>query len=198
MVTGDDDMSSSPGATTDAYFDAMWGLGDDPWEHGTRWYEERKYGLTAAALPRASYRRGFEPGCGSGFLTTRLAARVLHLVAMERSARGADATRRRCASLPNVDVRLGKVPKSWPEGAFDLIVLSEVLYYLDDADLEEVLDRSTDSLEPGGHLVAVHYRPLVEAHARTGEEVHERLRRSWPDPVVAHRDAEFLLEVFAP
>jgi len=44
----------------------------------------------------------------------------------------------------------------------------------------------------------VHYRPLVEDHARTGDEVHERLRRSWPDPVVAHREADFLIEVFAP
>jgi len=198
VVTGDDDTSPSPVATTDAYFDAMWGLGDDPWEHGTRWYEARKYGLTVASLPRTGYRRGFEPGCGAGFLTTRLAPRVQHLVAMERSARGADSTRCRCACLPNVDVRLGQVPASWPGGAFDLIVLSEVLYYLADADLEEVLARTADSLEAGGHLVAVHYRPLVAGHARAGDEVHERLRRWWPDPVVEHREADFVLEVFAP
>jgi len=198
VVTADDDSGSSPDATTDAYFDAMWGGGDDPWEHGTRWYEARKYGLTAAALPRAGYHRGFEPGCGAGFLTTRLAARVQQLVAMERSPRGAEVTRRRCKSLANVEVRRGQVPGAWPEGAFDLIVLSEVLYYLDDADLEDVLDRSTASLEAGGHLVAVHYRPFVEEHARTGDEVHERLRRRWADPIVAHREAEFLLEVFAP
>jgi len=197
VVSGDDERPS-PDATTDAYFDAMWALGDDPWEHGTRWYEARKYGLTVAALPRASYRRGFEPGCGAGFLTMRLASRVQHLVAMERSARGAEATRCRCASRPNVAVLRGQVPTSWPGGAFDLIVLSEVLYYLDDAALEEVLARSTDSLEAGGHLVAVHYRQLVREHARTGDEVHDRLHRSWPDPVVAHREADFVLEVFAP
>jgi len=197
VVTGDADPSPSPGATTDAYFDGMWGLGDDPWDHGTRWYEARKYGLTVAALPRASYRRGFEPGCGAGFLTMRLAARVQHLVAMERSPRGADATRRRCATMANVDVRLGQVPASWPAGAFELIVLSEVLYYLDDADLDEVLARTADSLEAGGHVVAVHYRPLVAQHARTGDEVHARLRHCWPDPLVAHREADFVLEVFA-
>jgi len=198
VVTGAQDGSSSPGATTDAYFEAMWSLGDDPWEHGTRWYEARKYGLTVAALPRPTYSRGFEPGCGAGFLTTRLAPRVQHLVAMERSVRGAEATRRRCASMPNVEIRVGQIPTSWPGGTFDLIVLSEVLYYLDDASFDEVLARTADSLQAGGHLVAVHYRQSVEEHARTGDEVHERLRRTWPDPVVGHQETDFVLEVFAP
>ncbi len=40
----------------------------------------------------------------------------------------------------------GQVPDSGPEGAFDLIVLSEVLYYLDDADLDAVLARTAASL----------------------------------------------------
>jgi trans-aconitate methyltransferase len=163
-------------ATPDAYFDRCWGDSDDPWAHARRWSETRKYRLTVAALPRPHYRRSFEPGCGIGVLTTLLAARSDDHLAMERHQRGVDATRRRCAALPEVTVTAGRIPADWPEGAFDLIVLSEVLYYLSAGELADVLDRVEAALVPDGDLVAVHYRPTVPEHAWTGDEVHERLR----------------------
>lgn len=169
------DLTDRP-ATTDEYFQRAWSRGDDPWEHGTRWYEARKYGLTVAALPRARYRRSFEPGCGSGFLTRLLAQRSEEHVAMERHPRGVLATRRRCADQPSLSVVEGIIPDDWPLGLFDLIVLSEVLYYLDEASIEQTLTQAHAALVPGGHLVAVHYRPRVAEHAWTGDEVHERLR----------------------
>lgn len=35
----------------------------DPWDFESRWYEQRKYALSAAMLPKPRYRRAFEPGC---------------------------------------------------------------------------------------------------------------------------------------
>jgi len=164
-------------ATPDAYFERCWGDSDDPWAHARRWSETRKYRLTVAALPRLHYGRSFEPGCGIGVLTTLLAARSDAHLAMERHERGVSATRQRCAGLPEVTVARGRIPDDWPEGAFDLIVLSEVLYYLSSGELADVLDRVEASLAPGGDLVAVHHRPTVPEHTWTGDEVHERLRQ---------------------
>lgn len=186
-------------ATPDGYFDEMWQTGDDPWAHGTRWYEARKYDLTVAALPAERYQAAFEPGCGAGFLSERLAGRVDRLLAMERSPRGAEATTARCAAHPNVDVAVGRIPDDWPDGAFDLVVLSEVLYYLDDAALALALERTAASLAGaagGGHLVAVHYRLEVAEHARRGDEVHERLRAAFGPATVSHVEPAFLLDVF--
>ena len=129
------------GATPDEYFDRMWASGDDPWAHGTRWYETRKYDLTIAALRRPRYATAFEPGCGAGFLTQRLAARCDRLFATERAERGVAATQQRCAEWPHVDVTIGRLPADWPAEPLDLVVLSEVLYYLDDAGLDAVLHR---------------------------------------------------------
>ena len=56
-----------------AYFDDMYAESPDPWGFRTRWYEERKFALTMAALPRRRYRRVFEPGCSVGMLTRLLA-----------------------------------------------------------------------------------------------------------------------------
>lgn len=184
-------------STTDAYFDEMWATGDDPWDHGRRWYEARKYDLTVACLPAERYRSAFEPGCGAGFLTARLAGRVDRLVAMERAERGVEATRRRCAGLPHVEVRRGRIPADWPEGTFELLVLSEVLYYLDDDELAAALERAATSLAPGGDLVAVHYRVEVAEHARPGDEVHAALRRAFGSPPVTHVEPSFVLDVFA-
>lgn len=169
---------------------------DDPWEHGSRWYEARKYALTVAALPRPRYRRAFEPGCGAGFLTEMLARRADHLVAMERSSRGVEVTRRRCAGHPGVEARRGRVPEDWPEGRFDLIVVSEVLYYLDDDGLGTALQRAGESLDADGHLIAVHYRPSVDEHSRRGDDVHRVLRAALGCPTASYQETAFVLDVF--
>ena len=43
------------------------------------------------------------------------------------------------------------MPAEWPAGSFDLIVLSEVVYYLDAGDVVRLADRERGSVEPGGH-----------------------------------------------
>ena len=59
------------------------------------------------------------------------------------------------------------------------------------------IERAVTSLEPGGDLVAAHWRWPVAEHARTGDEVHAALAAV---PVLArqvrHEEADFLLEVF--
>ncbi len=190
---------TSRASTSAAYFDDLWSGSDDPWDHATRWYETRKYRLTADALPRERYRRAFEPGCGTGVLTTLLAPRADALLAMERHPHGAAATARRTRGLENVRVVTGTVPHQWPEGSFDLIVLSELLYYLDESTLQATIDLVAASLEVDGHVVAVHYRPVVEAHTWTGDEVHGWLL---DQPGWRHGthilDDDFILDVLSP
>lgn len=182
--------------TPDGYFDAMWATGDDPWSHGSRWYEARKYDLTVASLLRPRYASAFEPGCGAGFLTERLAARCDRLVATERAERGVLATRERCASWRGVEVRQAMLPGGWPAGVVDLVVLSEVLYYLDDAGLDAVLGRCVDLRAAGAEVVAVHYRRPVPEHVRLGDAVHDHVRAALGGPSVRHLEEAFVLEVF--
>ena len=172
-------MSSTLRETTGEYFEQMWSLGDDPWEHGTRFYETRKYDLTVAALQRPRYGLAFEPGCGIGLLTARLATRCDALIASDRHPRaGAGHVRARRAR--DVDVRLLQLPDGWPDETFDLIVLSEVLYYFTPERVVEILDRAAASLAPGGELVARALpRPGRGAHAHRGRSAraHRRVGR---------------------
>ncbi|AGL19351.1 SAM-dependent methyltransferase [Actinoplanes sp. N902-109] len=182
-----------------AYFEQMYAASSDPWSFETRWYDARKHGLTAAALPRRRYRSGFEPGCSTGRLTTLLAPRCESLLAVDAVAAAvATATDRVAALGRHVTVRQAAIPHDWPDETFDLIVLSEIAYYFTDADLATLITRLTTSLEPGGDLVAVHWRHPVTEHARPGDDVHAALAATpGLERTARHEEADFLLEVFA-
>jgi hypothetical protein len=180
-------------ATTDEYFASMWSR-DDPWDQATRFSEHRKYAITVASLLRPRYHHAFEPGCATGILTEMLGARCERVTAMDRHPRAVDVTGRRIDGLVGVDVRLGRLPDDVPAGPFDLVVLSEVLYYLEEDGVTTVLDRVAASATADAHLVAVHYRPLVPEHALRGDAVHGLVEAhpNWR-PIVRHEEADFLL-----
>ena len=169
---------------------------EDPWSLGSRWYERRKYAITVASLPKAAYDSAFEPGCSVGVLTAQLAPRCRALLSCDRSERAVAAARRRVGSLAQVRVEQLVLPDQWPEHRFDLIVLSEMLYYFDPPGVREILGRALRSLEPGGTLVAVHWRHPVADHAQTGDAVHQAVRASQGLVKIAgHQEADFLLDV---
>ncbi|PSK87488.1 nodulation protein S (NodS) [Murinocardiopsis flavida] len=183
-------------STEDAYFDAMYAASADPWGFTTRWYEHRKRDLTTASLPRERYGRAFEPGCSIGALTRALAGRCDSLLAWEGVPTVAAQAERDLADLAHVRVEQARIPRQWPEGDFDLIVLSELLYYFDDADLAAVLAKSVASLRAAGTLIAVHWQHPVGGHARSGASVHAALD-ACPGlaRTVRHSEADFLLDV---
>jgi hypothetical protein len=140
-----------------AYFRAMYADGEDPWGFDRRWYERRKYALTMAALPRERYRRAFEPGCANGALTELLARRCDEVIAAELLDDVARRAHARHAGSPHVSVHCAPFPHWWPDGTIDLLVLSEIAYYLT-AEGRRVAEAAVRrSLEPGADVVAVHY-----------------------------------------
>jgi SAM-dependent methyltransferase len=180
------------------YFEQMYAATPDPWSFETRWYDNRKHDLTVAALPRPRYRAAFEPGCSTGALTARLASRCDALLAVDAVESAVATASRRLAGSPHVTVARSRMPYDWPARTFDLIVLSELGYYFDDQDLDTLLARTLTALEPGGDLVAVHWRRPVAEHARSGDEVHERLAETpGLERTAEHREADFILEVYA-
>jgi len=180
-----------------AYFDAMYAAAPDPWHLRTRWYEARKYAVSAAMLPRPRYRHGFEPGCSVGVLTGMLAPRCDRLLSCDRVPAAVEAAARHAAAFGNVTVQRRAIPEDWPPGRFDLIVLSEFLYYFAGADLDRVLDLAVAALVPGGTLLAVHWRHPVADYPRSGDEVHDVLgSRAGLGRLAHHAERDFLAQVY--
>ncbi|SEE88695.1 Nodulation protein S (NodS) [Rhodococcus jostii] len=182
------------------YFETMYAESADPWGFGERWYEHRKYAITLAALPRPHYRRAFEPGCSIGVLTAQLAARCDRVVATDVVPGALESSRHRLEQDGVADrVELGRASllDPWPPGTFDLVVLSEVLYYLTPGDLVATLGRAVDALEEGGTLVAVHWQHPVPEYPQTGRAVHEAVAATdGLDRAGSYRDKDFHLDVY--
>ena len=179
------------------YFEQMYAADPDPWSFESRWYDHRKHALTVAALPRDRYRSAFEPGCSTGTLTARLAPRCAALLAVDAVGSAVATAAHRLAAEPHVTVAQAGMPYDWPRQTFDLVVLSELGYYFDDADLNALIAQTVAALEPGGDLVAVHWRRPVAEHARSGDEVHAQLAATpGLERTARHVEADFLLEVY--
>jgi SAM-dependent methyltransferase len=180
-----------------AYFETMYQDSDDPWSLATRWYDHRKYGLTVAALPRERYRNAFEPGCSVGELSFLLADRCDRLLSCDREPRAVAAATARVAGRDTARVEHRVIPGEWPEGEFDLVVFSEILYYFDAATVDRLLAHVQESLMPGGTLAAVHWRYPVSDHAQSAQDVHDAVRSlPWLTSVARHEEPDFLLDVF--
>lgn len=193
------DAQPSPpnGSLARKYFEDFYADKTDPWGFETRWYEQRKRAITMASLPRERFGRALEVGCSIGVLTTLLAARCDALIATDIASRPLKIAQNRLRDQPHVKFEQIAVHQSWPSGRFDLIVLSEVGYYLSPDALDLVIRSAASSLTDNGILVACHWRHPVSDYPLTGDQVHAHLRE---DPtlnrLVRHEEEDFLLEVY--
>lgn len=162
----------------EVHFDALFRANADPWQTRSRWYERRKRALTLAALPKERHGRAFEPGCGAGELTLALAQRCEYVLASDASAQAVKQAQSRLAEMDNVSLRQARMPDDWPAERFDLIVLSELGYYLEPAALAHLAEACRRSLLVGGTLLACHWRRPASDLLQSASVVHETLGRT--------------------
>ena len=178
------------------YFEDMYAANPDPWGFETRWYEQRKYALTLASLTRQRYRSVFEPGCSIGVLSAALAGRCDRLLACDLVASAVEQATRRVAAVPGAahtaEVRQWDAHDAWPDETFDLVVVSEMLYYLDPQDAATFMRRAADHLDDDGEIVLVHWRQRVPEYPLTGDEAHEIACETTGLAVTAHYEDEDL------
>src|SRR5580698_8192362 len=149
---------SEPGQTLrPEYFDALYTADPDPWKFAASPYERGKYEITLDAMPKPRYRSALEVGCSIGVLTRLLASRCDAVLAIDAAPAPLVEATRRCADLPGVRFEQMFVPEQWPDGVFDLILLSEVAYYLNREDVARLAAKVTRSLAPGGSVILVHW-----------------------------------------
>jgi predicted TPR repeat methyltransferase len=157
------------------YFEGLYAESDDPWNFEASEYEQEKYARTLAVLGELTFRRALEAGASIGVFTEMLAERCDELLAVDVSERAVAAARQRLSGRGNVRVERRTLPEQMPDGPFDLIVASEVLYYFPREEMLTVMRGFERELAPGGILLAVHWRRKTETYPLQGDEVHELL-----------------------
>jgi SAM-dependent methyltransferase len=114
-----------------SFFDGLWSRGD-PWDLETSEFERKRYGRLMAMLDRPRYERVLEIGCGAGTFTRFLAPMAEHLLALDVSAL-AIGRAQAAENTPNqVEFRVANIMDydAKAEGPWDLIVMSETVYFL--------------------------------------------------------------------
>lgn len=180
-------MSRKTDTIPAGYFEDKYRADIDPWQFRTSDYERGKYHATIGALSKPHFAHALEIGCSIGVLTAQLAARCDAVTAIDASETAIASARQ--ASIANANFVVGMLPQDFPAGTFDLIVLSEVLYYFDAADLARVAALCTTALRPGGEIVVCHWLGETD-YPLTGEVAHELFAKA----VAARLPVRALLE----
>ena len=163
-----------------ADLDTLHAGSDDPWGFRTRWYERRKRALLLAALPRETFRSAWEMGCSNGELAAHLAPRCAHLLASDGNRRATELATARLAESPHADAARLWLPADWPDGTFDLVVISKFASFLEREEFRDLLPRLARSLTVDGVFAACHWRHPVECGDLTGDEIHSTLDHELP------------------
>lgn len=191
------DSAPVPPPIDRTHFDSMYAESDDPWHMRASWYEERKRAVLLASLPAARFHSAYEPGCAAGDLTLPLSRRCNRLLASDGIERAVAQTRQRLLTKPNVTVVQAWLPDEWPEGSFDLIVLSEFLYYLPLPALDRLLQRVLKAKTADAVVVGCHWRAPIAGCALAGDALHQRVHAKLRMPRVArYLDDDFCLDVW--
>jgi SAM-dependent methyltransferase len=138
-----------------AYFEAMYAADPDPWRFRTSAYEAAKYAATVAAISDRRYSAALEVGCSIGVLSRQVAPLCDAFLGLDIAEAPLVEARARCRDLPQARFARMAVPGAWPEGGFDLILLSELLYFLSHADIAATASRVCGCLAPGGRVLLV-------------------------------------------
>lgn len=139
------------------HFQRIYNASKDPWNYQNSDYEKAKRDATVAALDGRRFRSGLEVGCSIGELTHRLADYCDQLLGVDFIDEALALARVRCGNQAWVSFRNVQVPLEWPEGQFDLIVLSEVLYFLSPEDSQNVVALCKRCLAADGFILLVNW-----------------------------------------
>ncbi|MFC5826477.1 class I SAM-dependent methyltransferase [Nonomuraea insulae] len=181
-------------ASLSRYFD-WWHRRPDPWRYTSDTYERGRHAELLASLPRRAYGRILDVGCSEGVFTDLVAlthpdAETIGVDVSRHAVRNAEGRAASPARFECLDIRHER-----PEGAFDLVVCSEMLYYVGNARvLRHVSHRLGALLSPGGVLVVSH--PWPEAR-----RLHRHFSLAAPlrpieERVVPHAERAYAISLY--
>jgi SAM-dependent methyltransferase len=144
----------------------------DPFGFDRNPEEQLKFARTLEVCGGEGLGRVLELGCAVGSFTEVLAPYADQVVALDVSQSAVDRVAQRLAAQPHVRAVAMSIPAEFPEGTFDVVVASDVLYYLPVVELQRCVEQIHAALADGGAFVAVHYVPRMGS-LLNGDEAHD-------------------------
>jgi peptidoglycan/xylan/chitin deacetylase (PgdA/CDA1 family)/ubiquinone/menaquinone biosynthesis C-methylase UbiE len=150
------------------YFEKVFAARPDPWKY-TSPYEQKKYEQTLEMLPPGRIGRALEIACAEGHFTVKLATRTDHLIAADISQTALGRAAKRCSNMKNMRFVQLDLNRDTLPGRFELIVCSEMLYYVGGQDaLKAIARKLAKVVEPWGYLLTAHAYIIKDDPDHTG------------------------------
>jgi SAM-dependent methyltransferase len=143
-----------------AIFESLYQRDPDPWHFETSAYEREKYAKTLACVGEERFGLALELGCSIGIMTRALAARCNRLIAVDAAPTALAYARSRCGDLDWVSFHQGLLPREFPDLApqsCNLIMISEVLYFLSLGDIDHLARLVLQSRHSDARLILVNW-----------------------------------------
>jgi SAM-dependent methyltransferase len=158
------------------YFEQLHRMYSDPWSVLTSRYEHEKFQTTLQALSRPHYRNALELGCSVGGLTRHLSGRCDALTSVDTSSAALQRAHENC-NAPQIRFMQADLPDGDWQDSYDLIVLSEILYYFSPTRLAGLAQRLRACIAPRNtELVVVHWTGETD-YPLSGDDATGLLRR---------------------
>ena len=163
----------APAPTQPDFFDSFYDSGD-PFGFDVNPEEQLMFKKTLDVCGEGVFGRVLEIGCAVGSFTEMIAPRAIEVLAIDVSPAAIEQATRRLRGHSNVRLETRTLPGGFPDGPFDLVIASDVLYYLPVDAVLTCLGQIEAALASGGSLVAVHFVTRMGTML-DGDEVHDIL-----------------------
>lgn len=178
-------------------FERRYRRDEDPWRYRQSPYERRKYAATLEACGPGPFRNALELGASIGVFSVQLAPRCEALTTVDFAPTAVRLAQSELAPYPHARAIEGRIPDDLPAGPFDLVLASEVLYYLSPDALGRTFAALERTLSHDGRLVCVHWRRTGPDRPLSADEVHEAvLALPWLTQLLSAPSRDYLLDVF--
>ncbi|WOI56974.1 SAM-dependent methyltransferase [Palleronia sp. LCG004] len=185
---------TAPVAAGRAHLLGLYAETDDPWNFRSSSFEAERFAAVLNALPRSNYESALELGCGNGELSRRIAPRCLSYTGLDAVPTALAAARK---VVPNGLFVEGFLPCPLPGTMHDLVLLSEVLYFLAADAIRDVAGR-IDAAWPRADVVTVTWRGPT-GHLLSGEDAFaEYSNATQRQSHTVETDRRYRIAVFAP
>ena len=179
-----------------AAFEARYRAEGDPWRTLTDAAERAKADAALVACGDGPFDAVCDLGAGLGVLAAALAPRSRTLLALDGAPTAVASAAERLVPWPGARAAVAVLPDDLPSGTFDLVVASEVLYYLPPGGFAATLRWLDGAVRPGGRVVAVHWTGSAPDLHRSADATHDALaRRPRLTRVATTRAESFRLDV---
>ena len=138
-------------------FENLFQSNPDPWDYESSPFEAHKRSVLLKHIGLSPRGRVLELACAN-WVTTRALMKVgLRVAALDGSSTAIAQARTRLGHIRRLRLLHANLPEGLPKERFDLIVVSEIVYYLGSIAARRLAASVADRVAPGGRVVVLHH-----------------------------------------